>query len=89
MKWNLPVNENVSVPEAQSKDNGNDFIFLRADGKNIKLNLSDILFVESLKDYIKVATKDKTIVAKHSISALEENLPPHLFVRIHRSLSSR
>jgi len=85
MKWNLPVSENISIPEAQSKDNGNDFIFLRADRKNIKVNLSDILFVESLKDYIKVVTKEKTIVAKHSISALEENLPPHLFVRIHRS----
>ena len=53
-------------------------------GKNIKINLDDLLFIESLKNYIKVVTKDKTIVTKHSISNLEEILPS-TFIRIHRS----
>ena len=61
------------------------FIYLRADRKNIKVNLDDILFIESLKDYIKIVTKEKTIVTKQSISSLEENLPAHSFIRIHRS----
>jgi DNA-binding LytR/AlgR family response regulator len=47
MKWNLPVSENISIPEAQSKDNGNDFIFLRGRQKNIKVNLSDILLLKA------------------------------------------
>jgi len=59
-------------------------IYLRADRKNIKVNFDDILFIESLKDYIKVVAKDKTIVTKQSISSLEENLPKN-FIRIHRS----
>ena len=42
------------------------------------------MFIESLKDYIKVVTKDKTIVTKQSISSLEENLSKN-FIRIHRS----
>ena len=42
------------------------------------------MFIESLKNYIKVVTKDKTIVTKYSISILEENLPS-TFIRIHRS----
>lgn len=61
------------------------FIYLRADRKNIKVNFDDILFIESLKDYIKVVTKDKTIVTKQAISSIEENLPSNLFIRIHRS----
>jgi len=43
------------------------------------------LFIESLKDYIKVVTTSKVIVSKQSISALEEMLPKDAFVRVHRS----
>ncbi len=70
---------------AAPKEKENDFIYLRADRKNIKVNLDDLLFIESLKNYIKVVTKDKTIVAKYPISTLENDLPKALFIRIHRS----
>jgi len=60
------------------------FISLRADRKNLKIAIADILYIESLKDYIKVVTKDKTIITKQSISSFEENLPEN-FIRIHRS----
>jgi len=86
MKLNLPVNENISLKTITitEKENENEFIYLRADRKNIKVKLDDLLFIESLKDYIKVVTKERTIVAKCSISALEERLPS-TFIRIHRS----
>ena len=58
---------------------------MRADRKTIKVNFEDILFIESLKDYIKVVTKEKAIITKQAISSLEESLPIHLFIRIHRS----
>ena len=61
------------------------FINLRADRKNMKIMLNDILYIESLKDYIKVVTKTKNIVTKQSISSLEEALPKSNFIRIHRS----
>ena len=51
----------------------------------IKVPLEEILYIESLKDYIKVVTKTKTIITKQSISSLEENLPGNAFIRIHRS----
>lgn len=85
MKLNLPVTESISVNAVQKNETVEAFIYLRADRKNIKVNLDDILFIESLKDYIKIVTKEKTIVTKQSISSLEENLPGHLFIRIHRS----
>ena len=61
------------------------FIHLRADRKTIQIALDDILYVESIRDYIKVITRDKTIVTKQSISSLEEALPRDAFIRIHRS----
>jgi DNA-binding LytR/AlgR family response regulator len=85
MKLNLAVTENVSPNAVQKNKAIDEFIYLRADRKNIKVNLDDILFIESLKDYIKVVTKDKIIVTKQSISSLEETLPQHAFIRIHRS----
>ncbi len=84
MRLNLPVNENTPLKATTENENENEYIFLRADRKNIKVKLSDLLFIESLNDYIKVVTKDKTIVSKNSISALEELLPAS-FIRIHRS----
>jgi DNA-binding LytR/AlgR family response regulator len=47
--------------------------------------LNDILYVESLKDYIKIFTSLKTIITKQSISSLQGMLPPDAFIRIHRS----
>lgn len=84
MKLNLPLAESPQPAVAEKKEPESTAIYLRSDRKNIKVVLNDILFVESLKDYIKVVTTDKTIVSKHSISALEETLPPS-FIRIHRS----
>lgn len=61
------------------------FIHFRSNRKMLKIALDDILYIESLKDYIKVVTKTKTIITKQSISSLEENLPENSFIRIHRS----
>ena len=61
------------------------YINVRSDRKNIKLSLNDILYIESIKDYIKVVTVSGTIITKQSISSVEEVLPRELFIRIHRS----
>jgi len=84
MRLNLAAGENEIFQPIQKKESQVSSIYLRADRKNIKVNLEDILFIESLKDYIKVVTKDRTIVTKNSISSIEENLPA-VFIRIHRS----
>jgi DNA-binding LytR/AlgR family response regulator len=62
-----------------------DFIYFRTDRKMVKVFLDDILYVESLKDYIKVITTSKQIITKQGITALEDILPPDQFIRIHRS----
>ena len=61
------------------------FIYLKADKKMVKVMLSDILYIESLKDYIRVKTETKEIISYQKISFLEEKLPADKFLRIHRS----
>lgn len=62
------------------------FAYFRSDRKMIKVRYDDILFIESMKDYVKVVrTRDKPLLVKQSISSLENMLPANQFVRIHRS----
>jgi len=61
------------------------FIYLKADKKMVKILLKDILYIESLKDYVRVKTVGKEVVAYQKISYLEEKLPEERFLRIHRS----
>ena len=60
-------------------------IFLKVNKKLIKVNLNDILFIESLKDYIKVITTIGDYVVHKSLTAITEELPQSSFIRIHRS----
>ena len=85
MKLNLPIVPTFLQDTMPKNEPEPSFLFLRADRKNLKIQLHEILFIESLKDYVKVVTKDRTIVSKQSISMIEENLPGEAFLRIHRS----
>ena len=71
--------------DTHGSNNADNYIYFRTDRKMVKVFLDDILYVESLKDYIKVITTSKQIITKQGISALEEMLPPDQFLRIHRS----
>lgn len=60
------------------------YIFLKADKKHYKINLTDILYFESLGDYVIAFTSDNKIVSKERISNLAESLPNGSFIQIHR-----
>ena len=85
MSINLEIPHTPSFTGALNNGLHDTYIYLRADRKNLKVNLDDILFIESLKDYIKVVTKNEVIITKQSISSLEGTLPSPAFIRIHRS----
>ncbi len=70
---------------AQEERKTGSFVYFRADRKMVKVTLQDILYIESMKDYIKVFTQNGTIVTKQSISSVEAMLPEKDFIRIHRS----
>jgi len=80
------IDENKSEEESQNKHSTSPrYITLRSDRKMIKVALEDILYIESLKDYIKVITSANTIITKQTISSIEGMLPSDMFIRIHRS----
>jgi len=61
------------------------FVYFRAERKMVKVMLQDILYIESMKDYVKVFTAGGTIITKQSISSVEAMLPDKEFIRTHRS----
>lgn len=63
----------------------NDFIFIKSDKKTIKVNKSDIYYIEGLGDYIKICLKDKKLVTNLSMKKIESLLPANQFYRIHKS----
>lgn len=79
------ANHKINVSHQLAESKADIFLYLRVDRKMIKVNVSDIYWVESQKDYIKVVLKDKVLISKQKISLLEELLPEDKFVRIHRS----
>lgn len=83
----LNLRMNIENPDSSQleHENNHPFLYLRSNRKMVKILFDDILFIESLKDYIKVVTNHRTIVSRNSISSLEEMLPKNVFLRIHRS----
>lgn len=75
------ISESTTAPELEQ-----DFMFVRAEYENVKMNFSDILFIEGLKDYVKIYTTDnKFTLTLISLIKLENLLSSKGFSRIHRS----
>ena len=68
-------------------DANNEFLFLKSDYKIKRLNFNDILYIEGLKDYVKVYTQtsSKPVLSLTSLKLLESKLPGSKFMRVHRS----
>lgn len=60
-------------------------IFIKVDKKMVKINIEEILFIEGMKEYIKVVTPEKTYITHKSLTSLSEELPSERFMRIHKS----
>lgn len=78
-----PKKEELTEPI--SKNNDNNYIFLKVDKRLVKIDHSEIIYAESLGDYIKVYTAAQIYVTYLTMNKLESLLPAHKFVRIHRS----
>jgi len=69
-----------TIPDVSS-----DYLMIRVEYSTVRINISDILFIEGLKDYVKISTVNKNYVTKSSLKNVEEKLPSDIFVRIHKS----
>ncbi|MEO5685056.1 MAG: response regulator transcription factor [Chitinophagaceae bacterium] len=71
-----PPNESADVK---------DFMFLHADRKKVKILFSEIVYIESQREYIKIVTTKREYISKIGTLEMENLLPAHLFRRVHRS----
>ncbi len=72
----------LSTPH--STETGRD-IFVKSEGKLVRINVQDIRYIEALKEYIRIHTPHGNWVVYQSMQNIEEKLPKELFFRIHRS----
>jgi len=78
------IQDNITVSEPEVNEN---FLFVKADYKLVRIDFNSILFIESLKDYVKIhlVPPAKPVLSLSSLKAIEEKLPSAKFLRIHRS----
>jgi DNA-binding LytR/AlgR family response regulator len=63
----------------------NDHIYIKSSGKFIKVNFADIIYIEGMKDYLKICTSTSNIVTLQTMNEMERLLPPAQFIRAHKS----
>ncbi len=84
--WYMGARQQIMLAkETTGISDVNKFLFLKVDRKTVKVNVKDIYWIESVKDYIKVILEDKVLLSKQKISVLEDLLPEEQFCRIHKS----
>lgn len=67
-------------------ESSKDYIFIKSKGKLLKINYTEILYIEAIGDYVKIYLENsKSIVIMDSLKYLEKTLPNDFFKRIHRS----
>jgi DNA-binding LytR/AlgR family response regulator len=72
-------------PELQESHEPRDYLFLNVQKKKVKILFSEIVYIESQREYIKIITNRKEYISKMSTHEIEDLLPANLFKRIHRS----
>lgn len=81
------VTEKLSQQQSTTQETApqTDYMFVKEDGKLVRINFNDIDHIECMKDYAKIFTKQRMIVTHHTMKKFEEVLPSNLFMRVHRS----
>jgi DNA-binding LytR/AlgR family response regulator len=73
--------------KTQVKEEHPGYFFVYVEYNQVKITIADVLYIEGMKDYVKIftASSSKPVITKMSLKSLEEKLAPHRFVRIHKS----
>ena len=77
-----PENKPLSTP-AETRERT--YFFFSVGKKKVKVFLDEILYIESLREYVRITMRDKNILTKFQLSAIEELLSRNNFIRVHRS----
>lgn len=82
----LKYKELTNKPAEEPKQE-DEYLFIKVEYQLVRVALNDILYIEGLKDYVKIWLRSapKPLLSLTSLKALEEKLPSRLFMRVHRS----
>ena len=75
----------LQQPQPPDTADEKDSLFLRADNQWVRVDTADLLYIESLRDYVRVVTKAKTYIVHQSLADITAKLPAERFIRVHRS----
>ena len=67
------------------EDITNEYVFVRADRRLIKIYFTDIIYVEALKDYIIIHTDSQRVITRMNLKAIQDQLPSSCFARVSKS----
>lgn len=84
-KIELKNRDTISADTATPTEDGEDFFFVKADKKLVKIKYDEILYIEGLKDYVIIRLEQGRVVTLQTMKSLEDKLPVTRFKRIHRS----
>ena len=72
--------------QPKEKDNSpDDHIFIKSNSKFFKVNFSEVIYIESMKDYLKIHTAEYNLVTHQTMNDMEKILPAKQFIRVHKS----
>ena len=81
----LELTGNNSNSNSSGSDNNQEYTFVKADKKLVKVNFNDIIYIEGLKDYVIIRMDESRVITLQTMKSLESKLPNQTFRRIHRS----
>ena len=81
----LPVSLSPEPATNEFNNPVREYLFFNVSKKKVRIFFDEILYIESLKEYVRVVTKEKTIITKFQLGQVEELLSKNNFLRIHRS----
>ncbi len=79
------VSQEIELEQGEQSVESEDFFFVKADKKLIKVHFNDILYIEGLKDYVIIKRNESRIITLQTMKSLEGKLPGNIFKRVHRS----
>lgn len=81
------TNTSRDIAEKNFEKNASDpeYMLIKVEYSTVKINFNSILYIEGLKDYIKIYNGQRPILTKSTLKNVEEKLPANEFVRVHKS----
>jgi len=85
MKAVNKASEKLDAKSSENSGSGDDYFFVKADKKLVKVDFNSIVYIEGLKDYVIIRQDAGRVITLQTMKSLESKLPGEIFRRVHRS----